>query len=80
MYFVYILENEQGTLYIGQAKNFDDRLFRHNQNRVKATKNKGPWKTIHREKFLTRSGAIKRERYLKSLKNPRYIKQRIILG
>ncbi len=44
MFSTYILQSEKdGRLYIGQTNNLVDRLFRHNQNRNIATKNKGPW-------------------------------------
>jgi predicted GIY-YIG superfamily endonuclease len=33
-------------IYIGHASNLEDRLKRHNQNRNKFTKGKGPWEII----------------------------------
>ena len=78
-YYIYILKSDQNNkLYIGQTKNLTDRIARHNQNRSLATKLKGPWKIIFQEKYSTRSEAIKREKYLKSLKNKNYIEQKII--
>jgi predicted GIY-YIG superfamily endonuclease len=38
------------------------------------TKNKGPWKIIHSEKYPTRSEAIFRERFLKTGKGRLFIK------
>ena len=71
MYFTYILKSmSTGHLYIGQTNSLEDRLVRHNGNRVKSTKNKGPWKLLKAYRKSSRSEAIKLERYLKSLKSP----------
>ena len=78
MYYTHILENKAGRLYIGQTDNREARLFRHNGNRVKATKNKGPWQIIYFKEFKTRAEAVHYELYLKSLKNPKYIKETIV--
>ena len=78
-YYVYILESTKNRkLYIGQTNNLKDRLERHNQKRMLATKSGTPWKLIYKEKYISRSTAMKREKYLKSLKNKKYIKEKII--
>ncbi|MCZ7611485.1 MAG: GIY-YIG nuclease family protein [Ignavibacterium sp.] len=42
-YSVYIIYSESSDLhYIGHTSNLEDRLLRHNSNRNKFTKNKGP--------------------------------------
>ncbi len=78
MFYTYILENLKGKLYIGQTDNIEERVPRHNRGGSKYTANKGPWKLIFSREFETRSEAIAYEKYLKSLKNPRYIKSQII--
>lgn len=78
MYNTYILENVYGKLYIGQTNNLENREFRHNSNMVPATKNKGPWKLIYNKEFFTRQDAVNYERYLKSLKSSKYIRENII--
>lgn len=78
MYCVYILENLKENLYIGQTNDLDDRVIRHNTNRVKSTKNKGPWKLIYKKYFPNRSLAMEHERYLKSIKNKKYIKNKFL--
>jgi putative endonuclease len=65
-YWVYVLENEAGRWYIGQTNNLEARIERHNSQKVRSTKNRGFWNIIHKEKFGTRSEALKREEYLKS--------------
>ena len=73
-YFVYLLYSEKvNKHYIGQTNNLNDRLVRHNGNRVIATKNKGPWTLLYFESFNARSESVVRERYLKSLKSRKAI-------
>ena len=73
-YWVYIIESATSAkLYIGQTNNIGERLLRHNKNQNKYTKNKGPWVLIHSEQFETRAEAMQREKYLKSLKNKKYV-------
>ncbi|HEX8974417.1 MAG TPA: GIY-YIG nuclease family protein [Patescibacteria group bacterium] len=68
-YFVYILRSEvDGKFYIGQTNNLEDRLERHNAGQVIATRSRKPLKMVHFEKFSTRAEAMRREKYLKSLK------------
>jgi len=79
-YFVYILCNTEGRLYIGQTSDLEIRLQRHNEGKVFWTKRRGPWQLIHSENFTTRSAAMAQERRLKALKNKKalldYIAQR----
>lgn len=63
--------------YTGQTEDLDRRLFEHNNNLLgRFTKNKGPWKLIHSEKFTTRSEAMAREKYLKTGAGRDWIKQK----
>jgi putative endonuclease len=69
MFFIYILESEvNGSYYIGQTNNLEDRLKRHNQLRNRSTKANAPWKLLHFEVYEKRSEAMKVESYLKKLK------------
>ena len=72
-YFVYILQNESSSFYVGQTNKLEERFQRHNDNRVKATKGKGPWKLLHWEQFATRAEAMNRERDIKNRKSRDYI-------
>jgi putative endonuclease len=68
-YFVYVLKSlSSGRSYVGSTNNLQSRLLRHNNNESKATKSKGPWKLMYQEAFPTRSQAVKREIYFKSVK------------
>jgi len=72
-YSVYIIYSEKHNLYyIGHTNNLDDRLRRHNSNRNKFTRNKGPWKLVSSAKCDTKSEAYKLELKLKSFKNSEY--------
>ncbi len=72
MHYVYIIRSlSSGRFYIGETSNLQDRLIRHNQNRSKATKNRGPWKIVIYCVVQNKSQAVKLERKLKSLKNSR---------
>ena len=72
-YSVYIIYSEKNKMYyIGHTNNLEDRLIRHNSNRNKFTKNKGPWKIIKTVKCSTKSEAYKLELKLKSFKNSEF--------
>ncbi len=69
-YFVYILKSELcGRFYIGQTKDLNRRLIKHNSGQVKSTKAYLPWKLVYTEQFNNRSDAMKREVFLKKQKN-----------
>jgi len=76
--WVYVLKNESGRWYIGQTSNLEARLKRHNDQKVKSTKNRGHWNIIYKEELLTRAQALKREEYLKSGAGRKFLKE--ILG
>jgi putative endonuclease len=67
MYFVYVLRSQSnGRHYTGSTSNPEQRLGQHNLGITPSTRNRGPWNLIYQESFLTRSEAMKRERFLKS--------------
>ena len=75
MYFTYIIYSESYNIYyIGQTNNLQDRLVRHNENRNKFTKNKGPWKLVFSKLFGSRAEAVRLEKKLKSFKNQDVLK------
>jgi putative endonuclease len=68
-FFVYILESEiDGSFYIGQTSNLDERLKRHNKGHNPSTKTKRPWKLIHYIECVSRVEAMKLEKRLISWK------------
>ncbi len=70
-YFVYIIYSAKNKLhYIGHTSNLNDRLTRHNNNRSKFTKNKGPWNLVASFRCDSKSEAYQIELKLKAMKNP----------
>ncbi len=70
IHIIYISQSEKdGRYYIGSTDNIEERIKRHNKGYSRYTKGKGPFKLVYKETYSTRSGAKKREYYLKSLKS-----------
>jgi len=73
-HFVYILMSEKtGTYYVGHTQDLNSRLERHNQGRVKYTKNKRPWDLVYFEEYPDRSSAMAREEDIKKRKSKQFI-------
>lgn len=71
MFYVYLIQNGDKKIYIGQTDNIKARLKRHNGQLVNKKssytyKNKGYWELIYYETLQTRKLALEREKYLKS--------------
>ncbi len=54
---VYAIANSAGRIYLGQTGNLGQRLKAHNTQRVRSTKNNGPWQIIAAEKCMTQPSA-----------------------
>jgi len=69
MYFVYIVECADKTLYTGYTTDLDKRLKNHNESKVgaKYTKARRPVVLKYSEKLPTLSEALKREAKIKNL-------------
>jgi len=66
-FYVYILQSEiDNSYYLGYTGNLEKRLKQHNTARSDHTATKKPWKLVYKERFESKSEAIKRERFLKS--------------
>ncbi len=69
MFQLYILKSlKDNSYYIGITNNLKRRFKEHNKGRVTSTKNKKPFSLYYSEIFESRSSAVKREKYFKSLK------------
>jgi predicted GIY-YIG superfamily endonuclease len=66
MYYVYIIRCSDGNYYKGYTKNLQARLVRHNEGRVKSTKDRLPIELITYIAFSIKQKAYDFERYLKS--------------
>ena len=69
MFFVYILQSlKNHSYYTGQTKNIEKRLERHNKGEFISTRRGAPYKVVHKEHYLTRGEAMRREKQIKSYK------------
>ncbi|HYD35124.1 MAG TPA: GIY-YIG nuclease family protein [Vitreimonas sp.] len=68
IWWVYIVECQDGTYYTGVARDVTTRLARHNTGRgAKYTRGRGPVKLVYSEPQSDRSTALKREAEIKKL-------------
>ena len=69
-WFVYIVECSDGTYYTGITKDVDERIRQHNHTKRAAayTRSRRPVHLRHVEGPFDKSAALKRERFIKSLK------------
>ena len=64
---VYAIRSEvNGEIYVGMAKDAENRLREHNAGKNRYTKGLKPWKTLYREVHFDWESGRKREKYLKS--------------
>ena len=68
-YFVYVLQNPQGRLYIGFTADLEKRVKQHQEGKAGWTRSRGPWVLTWSEAFEDRAEAMKRERRLKTGKS-----------
>jgi len=69
MYFVYIIQCSDQTLYTGITTNLDRRIKEHNSSKLgaKYTKIRRPVKLVYSKEFIDRSEASKEESKIKKL-------------
>ena len=65
-YYVYIIRSEEGFRYIGYTPDLKRRMSEHNSHKSHSTKHGHNWQIIYTEEYLTRSEAMKREKWFKS--------------
>lgn len=75
LYFVYIVECKDGSLYTGWTTHLENRILKHNQGKgCKYTRARYPVKLKYYEKFSTKSEAMKREYAIKQLNRKEKLK------
>jgi len=75
MWFVYLLECNDGTYYCGITNNLDNRINKHNSGKgAKYTKTRLPVSLYYYEESPNRSEASKREYQIKKLSRENKIK------
>jgi putative endonuclease len=78
MHFTYVLFSEtDGGFYTGASGDLRKRIEQHAEGRVRSTAHRRPLRLIYYEVCLTPQDAYRRERYLKTGKGYRYLRQRI---
>lgn len=78
MYWVYVLVSHvTGRRYTGSCADIDERLRRHNAGHSLATRHGVPWVVVYRESFPTRAEAARRERYLKTGQDRRWLDEQL---
>jgi predicted GIY-YIG superfamily endonuclease len=80
-FWVYILENVEGRFYIGHTDSLSRRVDEHNDPAARGSKyapKNGPWKLVWSEPHETRALAMGRERQIKRMKSPRWIRENLL--
>lgn len=80
MYWMYILQLNNGSYYIGSTNNLKLRIHYHNYGRVRFTKKSLPCVLKYYEVFSSRSEAQKREYQIKSWKKRKAVERLIKYG
>jgi putative endonuclease len=70
-----LLSLKDKRTYLGSTDNFDRRFKQHQEGRCKSTKNRRPLRLIYSEEFKELVEARQREKYLKSRKGRRELKE-----
>ena len=78
MYYVYILRCSNGDIYKGCTSNLKDRIQRHKNGLVKATKTFLPIELLTYIAFNNKYKAFEFEKYLKSGSGRAFINKRLI--
>ncbi len=75
MYYTYILQCADNTLYCGYTTDLEEREKTHNSGKgAKYTKPRLPVKIVYSESFATKSEALKREAAIKKLSRENKLK------
>ncbi len=75
IFFVYILKSQKDEgFYFGYTSDIETRLNFHNEGLVKSTKGRRPFVLHYLEKFESKSQALKREKFFKSIDGYNWLK------
>ena len=78
MTYTYVLLSEaDGEWYTGSAMDLRLRVKQHSEGRVRSTANRRPLRLIYYEACLERADAFRRERFLKTGKGKRFVRNRL---
>ena len=75
-YVVYILKSQKDNgFYYGYTSNIEKRLTRHNDGLVRSTKSRKPFTVHYTENFESKTEALKREKFFKSIDGYNWLKE-----
>ena len=75
MWFVYIVQCQDNSLYTGITNNLEKRIKAHNNKKgAKAVKGKLPVRLVYQEQYDHQQSALSRESEIKSLKREEKLK------
>lgn len=78
MHYTYVLSSERdGRFYTGTTSDLRTRLKQHERGRVTSTAYRRPLRLAYYEACHSADDAYRRERYLKSGRGGRYLRQRL---
>ncbi len=78
MWYTYIIQSKKDSKwYTGCSADLRKRFKKHNQNTIISTKGRGPFKLIYYEACLNKNDAFAREKYLKTGRGKKYLKNRL---
>ena len=76
-YSYVLLSDRDGNFYLGSTGDLRARLLKHNSGALRSTAYRRPFRLIYYEGCWNAADARRRERYLKSGREGRYLKQRL---
>jgi len=78
MYYTYVLQStKDGNFYVGFTKDLKLRFEQHEKGLVEATITRKTIKLVYYEACLSKSDAVKREKYLKTYHGRMFLKRRL---
>jgi len=79
MCYTYVMESgKDGQWYTGVTSDLKARLRSHLKGQVRSTHYRRPFRFVYYEACLSEADGRRRERYLKSGRGKRYLKQRLV--
>jgi len=80
MFFVYILKSQKDNkYYYGSCQNIKARLDYHNAGKVRSTKGRRPLILHYQQAFETRSEAVRKELFFKSIDGYNWLRNNQII-
>ena len=78
MHYTYVLLGKrEGGFYTGYSADLRQRLGQHHQGRVRWTASRQPVRLVYYEACVSQEDVLRRERFLKSGKGKRYLRNRL---